>query len=171
MKKLYLLICFHWWGWDGTSTYDRLRCSVSNIEWSQWECGGSSWSDFLASNSRTSSRFAHSWGNGNWRLPLVLRFLDRLGRSFDIGFRGCWWGFSGWQHKKEGDQSNRWLRHEILSKALKHHSDRQARPVTVFPNFEKLSGAWILAFPNPYSGSGLSSKVFSESMTGCQGSA
>lgn len=46
---------------------------------------------------------------------------------------------------------------------MKEHGDRQARPVTVFPNFDKLSGAWLLALPGPKTG--LSTAVFAEAMT------
>ena len=59
-------------------------------------------------------------------------------------------------------QQREGLRHEILSKVMKEHGDRQARPVTVFPNFDKLSGAWLLALPGPENG--LSATVFTESM-------
>lgn len=54
------------------------------------------------------------------------------------------------------------LRHEVLIKAPKQHPDREARPTTVFRNFDKLSGAWLLAVPGPQSG--LSSRVFGEAM-------
>ena len=35
------------------------------------------------------------------------------------------------------------LRHQSLTKALKEHQDRSFRPVTVYQNFDKLSGAWL----------------------------
>ena len=54
------------------------------------------------------------------------------------------------------------LRHEVVSLALERHADRQARPVTVFQNFDKLSGAWLLSLPGP--DTGLSSKVFTEAI-------
>ena len=42
-------------------------------------------------------------------------------------------------------QQREGLRHEVLTLALQRHGDRLARPVTVFQNFDKLSGAWLLA--------------------------
>ena len=51
---------------------------------------------------------------------------------------------------------------ESLTLALERHPDREARPVTVYQNFDKLSGAWLLALPGPETG--ISSKVFSEAM-------
>merc|ERR1712082_341330 len=57
-----------------------------------------------------------------------------------------------------------------MSKALMEHPDREARPVTAFPNFDKMSGAWMLALPGPITG--LSSPVFAEAMAAhlCVGS-
>ena len=54
------------------------------------------------------------------------------------------------------------LRHEVLEKALKEYPDRSARPVTAYSNFDKMSGAWLLALPGSLNG--LSSAVFAEAM-------
>lgn len=54
------------------------------------------------------------------------------------------------------------IRHEVLTKALKEHPDRQVRPIFTFPNVDKTSGAWILILPGPTTG--LSSQVFAEPM-------
>ena len=54
------------------------------------------------------------------------------------------------------------LRHQVLTKALKDYPDRHFRPATVYPNFDKLSGAWLLALPG--SSTGLSSPVFCEAV-------
>jgi hypothetical protein len=59
-------------------------------------------------------------------------------------------------------QQREHLRHEVLTLALERHTDRKARPVTVYQNFDKLSGAWILALPGP--DTGISSKAFTEAM-------
>ena len=50
----------------------------------------------------------------------------------------------------------------MLTLALSRQADRQARPGTVFQNFDKISGAWLLSLPGP--DTGLSSAVFSEAM-------
>ena len=52
-------------------------------------------------------------------------------------------------------------RAKVLSLALEH-PDQTARPVWVFPQFDKMSGAWVLALPsaNTY----LSGPVFRETM-------
>ena len=57
-------------------------------------------------------------------------------------------------------QQREYLRHQVLAKALKEFPDRDFRPATVYQNFDKLSGAWLLALPG--SSTGLSSPVFAE---------
>ena len=59
-------------------------------------------------------------------------------------------------------QQREGLRHEVLTLALKRHRDRQARPVTVFQNFDRMPGAWMLSLLGTETG--LSSKVFSETI-------
>ena len=50
----------------------------------------------------------------------------------------------------------------MLVSALTQHDDRLARPVTAFQNYDKTSGAWILALPGSLTG--LSNSIFSEAM-------
>jgi hypothetical protein len=40
-------------------------------------------------------------------------------------------------------QQREGLRHEVLTLGLRRHADRQARPVTVFQKFDKLSGSFV----------------------------
>ena len=54
------------------------------------------------------------------------------------------------------------MRAQVLSRALEVHVNQQARPVLVWPQFDKLSTAWLLALPGPHSG--LSSQVFSKAL-------
>ena len=57
------------------------------------------------------------------------------------------------------------LRHKLMTKALQNYPDRDARPVTVFPNVadDKCAGRWLLAAPS--SDLGMSSPVFQEAMS------
>ena len=50
----------------------------------------------------------------------------------------------------------------MLGKALTLHPNQQARPVLVWPQLDKLSSAWLLAYPGPHTG--MSSAVFSEAV-------
>ena len=54
------------------------------------------------------------------------------------------------------------LRAAVLDRALERHPDRTVRPVWVFPQFDKLSQAWILALPS--ASTFLASPVFQETM-------
>ena len=59
-------------------------------------------------------------------------------------------------------QQREQLRHKVFTMALQHTPDREARPVTVFNNFDKLSGAWILALSTHTTG--LMGRTFMEAM-------
>ena len=54
------------------------------------------------------------------------------------------------------------MRGAVLSKTLTLHPNQQARPVLVWPQLDKLSSAWLLAYPGPHTG--MSSTVFSEAV-------
>ena len=57
------------------------------------------------------------------------------------------------------------LRHQMLAHALERHPDREARPVTVFPNIadDKVAGRWLLATPSR--DLSMSDSVFKEAMS------
>ena len=57
------------------------------------------------------------------------------------------------------------LRHQLLTHALQRHPDREARPVTVFPNVadDKVAGRWLLATPSR--DLSMSTPVFHEAMS------
>ena len=48
-------------------------------------------------------------------------------------------------------QQREGMRHHLITKALSRHPDREARPVTAFPNIseDKCAGSWLLATPSP----------------------
>ena len=54
------------------------------------------------------------------------------------------------------------LRGSVIGKALELHPDQLARPVLAWPQLDKLSSAWLLAYPGPHSG--LPTTVFSEAV-------
>ena len=62
----------------------------------------------------------------------------------------------------EIDKVKEVLGEKVLTLALERQTDREARPVTVYQNFYRLSGAWILALPGP--DTGISSMAFTEAM-------
>ena len=125
--------------------------------------GGSRWSTFLASGSRTAREFSEAWSELRSEAAECATFLDKelegtlakqLEEAGDESVDGS--------TRRKVVQQREALRHEVLEKALKQHHDRAARPVTAYQNFDKLSGAWLLALPG--SANGLSAAVFAESL-------
>ena len=126
--------------------------------------GGSRWETFLASGCRTSTEFREAWSgmqlearqsaaylSKELSAPLVSEVESAGDISVDRSTR------------RKAVQQREALRHEVLQKALKEHPDRNARPVTAYPNLDKLSGAWLLSLPG--STNGLSAPVFAEAMS------
>ena len=121
--------------------------------------GGGRWSDFLARGSRTSVEFRDAWSSLKKEADQYTTYLDKelegplsneVEKAGDNSVDGS--------TRRKATQQREGLRHEVLEKALKEYPDRNARPVTVYPNFDKLSGAWLLALPG--STNGLSGIVF-----------
>ena len=128
--------------------------------------GQNRWADFLAAGSRTAREFQLSWQALRAEAVATWAYLDvdpsgalsaRLeevgGSSVDGSTR------SKLVQQREG------MRHQLLMEALKRHPDREARPVTVFPNIaeDKCAGSWLLATPSP--DLSLSVKVFREAFS------
>ena len=133
--------------------------------------GAARWSRFIAAGSRTAQEFSQAWASLQTEGRQCAAFLGKeVGLPLSQGVEQA--GDSsvdGSTRRKAVQQRESW-RHEVLTKALKEHRDREARPVTVFQNFDKLSGAWLLALPG--TSTGLSSSVFAEAMAAhlCLGS-
>ena len=121
------------------------------------------WQAFLAAASRTAQEFSRAWSTLKQEAEQCCTFL---GKELD-GELAAHTESAGLDRRDGSTRSlivkqREGLRHEVLILALERHTDREARPVTVFQNFDKLSGAWLLALPGP--DTGLSTKVFSEAM-------
>ena len=121
---------------------------------------------FLAAGSRTAREFEASWNSlareageichvlgKEVEGPLAKEVVSAGGKSSDGSTRRL---------VVEQRES---LRHQLLSKALAEHQDRQARPVTVFPNIsdDKVAGRWLLATPSQ--DLRMSTPVFKEAMS------
>ena len=125
--------------------------------------GPSRWSDFLSSNTRTSNEFVQSWGLLRLEAAACLKFLGKdLSGPLAVRCQEAGDESTDGSTRRKVVEQREGLRHEILTEALSKHQCRGARPVTAFPNYDKLSGAWLLALPGPHNG--LTSKVFSEAM-------
>ena len=125
--------------------------------------GVNRWGTFLVAGSRTSCEFDQAWNSIRLEAEQCCTFLQKELEG-ELAARTAAAG----QGKVDGStrrlvvQQREGLRHEVLALALQRHRDREARPVFVFQNFDKLSGAWLLALPGR--DTGLSSQVFTEAM-------
>ena len=125
----------------------------------------------MGGNSRTSQEFQKYWLSLQTEARQCAEYLDKeLVLPLSKEVVGAGETSVDGSSRRKITQQREGLRQEVLTKALKAHPDRQARPVTVFQNFDKLSGAWLLALPGP--STGLSTPVFSECMSShlCLGS-
>ena len=126
--------------------------------------GGSRWETFLQIGCRTANEFREAWSDiklearqyaaylGKELIAPLASKVESAGDSSEDG-----------STRKKTVQQREALRHEVLEKALKEHSDKNARPVTAYPNLDKLSGAWLLTLPG--STNGLSAPVFAEALS------
>ena len=127
------------------------------------EDGGRSWYSLVHSGSRTGTEFASSWGHLQSE---ALHCADYLGTelegvlAFNVNDVGE--GQTNGSIRAKVTEHKESTRAKVLSRALEQHPDQRARPVWVYPQFDKMSGAWILALPSftTY----LSGPVFKETM-------
>ena len=125
--------------------------------------GVNRWSTFLTAGSRTAQEFAEAWNSLRIEAQQCCNYLGKeLEGELSVVLVKAGGEKDDGSTRRAVVQQRQGLRHEVLSKALERHGDRQARPVTVFQNFDKTSGAWLLALPGP--DTGLSSPVFTEAM-------
>ena len=121
------------------------------------------WTTFLAFGSRTSLEFQNSWSFLSEDAAQYATYLDvALETPLSSEVESAGESSVDGSTRRKLVQQRESLRHQAMSKALREYPDRHFRPATVYPNFDKLSGAWLLALPG--SSTGLSSSVFSEAM-------
>jgi hypothetical protein len=121
------------------------------------------WETFLEAGSQTASEFSRAWSSLQQEAQECSTFLGKqLEGELAASTESAGLDRTNGSTKSLIVQQREGLRHEVLTLALQRHGDRLARPVTVFQNFDKLSGAWLLALPGP--DTGLSAKVFTEAM-------
>ena len=145
----------HFVGEDGICS--QLGEVVGRVE------GALRWETLLNSDSRTAEEFIRAWGRLRLEANECCNYLGKeLTGELSVSVERAGGDKTDGSTRRAAVQQREGLRHEVLTLALKRHGDREARPVTVFQNFDKISGAWLLALPGP--DNGLSSPVFSEAM-------
>ena len=122
--------------------------------------------EMLAAGSRTALEFREAWDHmaGEARAIWGYLGLEPSGSLADPieGLGG--YSVDG-SIRTKMVQEREGLRHQMLTKALKSHPDRDARPVTVYQNVadDKCAGSWLLAIPSRENG--LTTKVFREAIS------
>ena len=123
------------------------------------------WQPLIESGCRTGAELVRAWA-------IIEReasgMADFLGQELDgvmaVTVEGVGEGRTDGSTRKKLVEQREKLRGAVLGKALELHPDQHARPVLVWPQLDKLSSSWLLAFPGPHSG--LPSNVFSEAVCG-----
>ena len=128
-----------------------------------WQDEDRNWYTLLHSGSRTGIEFASVWDKLQTE---ALSCADYLGVELEgalaAGVVSVGDGVTDGSIRGKVTEERESTRAKVLSLALEQHPDQTARPVWVFPQFDKMSGAWVLALPsaNTY----LSGPVFRETM-------
>ena len=124
------------------------------------------WTDLLQSNSRTATEFSWAWETLSSEAANLFAYLEKepVG-ALSLGVESVGGeGVDGSVRKLVTSQLEG-LRYEFLRKSLEEYQDREARPVTAFPNLadDKVAGRWLLAVPG--SDMSLSDSVFKEALS------
>ena len=124
---------------------------------------GTRWEPLLASDARTGVELETAWRGLQEEARQAAAYLGEevavpLATPVAGLGEGC---VTGHTRALVVEQRER-LRARVLEKALQEHPNRAARPVTVYPQLDKLSQAWILATPSP--ATHLPSPIFREHM-------
>ena len=124
---------------------------------------GNRWNQLLTSGARTGAELATCWQQLTQEAQQCCDFLGReLEAPLSTPVEGMGDGRIDGSTRALAVQQREELRAAVLTLALQQYPDQTARPVWVYPQFDKLSQAWILATPNPHTY--LPSPVFREAM-------
>ena len=88
----------------------------------------------MGAGSRTAREFQESWSG----LKLAAYLDKELTSPMSGDVVGAGDSSTDGSTRRKSVQQRETLRHQVLEKALKEHPDKSARPVTVFPNFDKI---------------------------------
>ena len=128
--------------------------------------GRDRYQDFLTAQSRTSQEFTSSWNSLREEARETCEVLGKelTGALAEEVVRAGGKSCDGSTRRLIVAERES-LRHQLLTRALERHPDREARPVTVFPNIadDKVAGRWLLATPSR--DLSMSTPVFKEAMS------
>ena len=121
------------------------------------------WKPLVDSGCRTGVELVRAWDLLQGEARGMAEFLgEELEGSLAVPVIGMGEGSVNGSTRKKVTEQREKLRGSVLGKALGLHHDRLARPVLAWPQFDKLSSAWLLSLPGPHTG--LASSVFTEAM-------
>ena len=114
------------------------------------EEAGARWHTLLASNSRTAAEFTTCWEELQGEAREMAEYLgEELQGHLAVSLEGVGEGRLDGSTRHLLTQQREGMKARVLSKALTLHPDQTARPVWVFPQFDKMSCAWLMATPSP----------------------
>ena len=121
------------------------------------------WAPLLASGSRTGVELEAAWQGLKEEAMQAAAYLgEEIAAPLAAPVAGLGEGCVTGHTRALVVEQREGLRARVLDKALQEHPNRAARPVTVYPQLDKLSQAWILATPSP--ATHLPSPIFREHM-------
>ena len=95
--------------------------------------GVNRWNTFLTAGSRTAQEFAEAWNSIRLEAQQCCNYLGKeLEGELSVVLVKAGGEKDDGSTRRAVVQQRQGLRHEVLSKSLERHGDRQARPVTVF---------------------------------------
>jgi hypothetical protein len=114
--------------------------------------GPDRWAELLAAASRTATEFQEAWGSLAGEAAGIYAYLGEVPTGpLAAPLERVGGGSVDGSTRTKVVQQLEGLRHRLLAQALARHPDRDARPVTAFPNIadDKCAGSWLLATPSP----------------------
>ena len=128
--------------------------------------GPQRWAQFLAAGSRTAREFEAAWNALTTEAQQVWDYLDDepTGPLAVVAAEAGGTSING-STRSMVVKGREEMRHRLLIRALANYPDRDARPVTVFPNVadDKCAGRWLLATPSQ--DLGMSRAVFQQALS------
>ena len=109
------------------------------------------WHTLITSCCRTGVEFSNAWNDLQNEAMTMCNFLDTgLEAALSVPVEGGGEGTEDGSTRKSIVEQRETLRGSVLNKALEMYSDQTVRPVLVWPQKDKLSSAWLLSLPGPF---------------------
>ena len=124
------------------------------------------WNTFIDYNSKTACEYKWAWNSVKEEADNICNYLGiEIQGVLAASVKSSGGVNTDGKTRREITEQREGLRHQLIQRSLADHTDRTARPVTVFQNIadDKVAGRWLLATPG--SQLSLSSSAFQEAMS------